>query len=267
VSVVHGIAPVQAETQPIEGAPEPETLSYAWPARAHYMNAEPPPPELRKFVRSLCMLGVPMHEISRRVKERCKVKNYSTRSLYRDFADDLIPRTTRSPRGVIRMRLIEKPQGWKPIIKGSPFSYADLLGILQSDLDSRDLGRLYGVKDELIYKIRRGESKYTKYVLPRMTIAPSVEPKDMAFRAMVTADMAVHLVTQMKNLIERVFALIENGNIADPMAFDTPWPKTNKPSKMFYRKKENGDIEQREVFTTFERRTARLQGWTKEKPA
>lgn len=248
---------VQAETAPIEGAPPPAGLSYEWPPKRDLRhNRPPPPPELKKFVRAMSELGVPVHEIARRVRDRIGAKYYHMRNLYRDFSEDLIPRMKRGAKGQRRIRLVEKPAGWKPIKPGAPFSYADILAILQSDLDSRDLGRLYGVKDELVYKIRRGESQYTKYLLPRMTVADDDSPQGMAYRAMVTADLAVRLVRQMALMIERYHEKILAAS------------KT-KDQVTLYRKNAEaaGGIEERIVDGDVELRAARLAGWSQERPA
>jgi hypothetical protein len=247
----------------LEGARPPETLSYDWPPHDMRRLRPPPPPELKTFVRAMSVLGIPVREIARRVKDRIGVKTYHMRNLYRDFEADLIPRMKRGKMGARRVRLIEKPQGWKPIITGAPFSYADVLAIIQSDLDSRDLARLYGTTDKLIYSMRRGDSKYTQYLLPRIMITKErVSPKDMAWRARVTADMAVKLVTQMRNMVDYAFSLIEEGVLSDPM-FDAP--KGPQWSLTMYRKTESG-IEERVLNSPMQVKAATLEGWSKEKP-
>ena len=248
----------------------PAELSYEWPPRGirqTAMNAmPPPPPELKRFVRSMSVLGVPVKEIARRVQQRIGTRSYHMRSLYRDFAEDLLPRMKRGPRGSRRVRLIEKPPGWKPMLQGSPFSYADVLAILQSDLDSRDLARLYGVNEVLIYKMRRGESKLTQYILPRIMITKErIAPKDMAYRARVTSDIAVKLVQQMRDMVAYSFGLIEEGVLADPVGFDAP-KKSVLASVLYRRNPESGALEERTVTTTQEKKAAKLSGWTEEKP-
>ena len=256
-----GTAPseITVERQRLEGVTEPASVD--WPPAAVSMKFRrpPPPPELRQFVRSMSLLGVPVSEIARRVAEKIKRRTYHTKLLYTDFGDDLLPRMKRGPRGTNRVRLIEKPAGWKPIINGAPFSYADLLAILQSDLDSRDLARLYGVKDDLVYRIRRGEHRYTKYVLPRMQIAQGkVTSEDMKFRAIVTADMAVKLVQQMRNMIEYTAALISRYGLDMEIEPQKPGPV----GTVLYRKNaETGEVEERRVTSALERKAAEASGW------
>ena len=259
---------ISAETQHFALVPDPEKFSYEWPPRGQNMSANrpAPPPELKNFVRSLSTLGVPVKEIRRRVQERIGVPRYHVQTLYKDFADDLLARRPRGAPHKRRARLIEKHEGWKPMQPGSPFSYIDVLAILQSDLDSRDLAALYGVSETHIWKMRRGESVLVQKILPRVLILNKrIAPADVVYRAKVTADLASKLVDQMRNMLEFAFQEIEKHKIVPQEKVETILAVPEN-MKLYRKNPETGEVEERVVATVAERRAAHLSGWKKARP-
>lgn len=257
-----------AETQNIAGTPPPETLSYDWPDPDRQINQsqKPPPPELRKFVRSLSILGVPPREINRRLIQRLNLRNYSLKYMYRDFHADLLAQNRAGRRG-LKTRLIEKPPGWKPIATGSKFSYADVLAIIQSDLDSRDLAILYGAKETVIYSMRRGDHPFVQSLLPRLLLTKDkTTPDAMARRSRALATMTVRMVQQLVNSVDYVWNLIEKEALIDPIGEIRAARRRPNDTTLYRRNTETGEIESMECSHHMTVRAAKKAGWTEEKP-
>lgn len=252
-----------AETQELTDAETPKVLEFEWPPRGVKMSSEkmpPPPPAMRKFVRSLSLLGIPIREICRRVGERVG-EAYHAQYLYRDFRSDLVARAPRRAAMQKKVRLIKKPEGWKPITKGSPFSFADVLAILQSDLDSKDLAKLYGTSEKLIVSMRKGEARYMRKFFPRlMAMKVSVTPEEMRQRGRVVSDLARKTVSQMAVMIDNFLTMIETGAMRNPLEIGI-----TEDSTVLY-KKEGDAIARRIVNSQLEKRAALVEGWTEEVP-